>query len=90
MYTLDLPNKLRFGFEEWYLLWLGLVLVSLIGSMMMPALVHALRWLPVVILAALQVVGRLILEKLFESLIVAALALGGGLWVLDILPIAYK
>jgi len=68
------------------LLLLGLAFVSLVGPMAMPGLLYSARYLPFLVGVTLRRLGDLIIDRLIESVIVAVLAIAGGLWILDFFP----
>jgi len=69
---------------------LGLAVVVLVGSMIMPALVYAGRKLVFLPGVAVRTIWRYIVDKIVESIIITLLTLLGGLWILDMFPAVFR
>lgn len=69
---------------------IGAVFLVLAGSMIMPALAYASKGVPLLVIGAFRRAGNLILDKIVESAIICSLSVIGGLWLLELLPVACR
>jgi hypothetical protein len=76
-------NNLALDPSHAQLLLLGLLLLTLCGSMTSPVLFHAIRKMPWAVAAIARRVWAYIVDKIIESIIVGIATLLGVLWLLE-------